>query len=94
MRFYVHFLLSHIDVIKKPFLGKLFKVFVIRISVWNFHGSLVTIQVAGRQNLEKLLPLPVAYSEPCQTSKMKRFPEIVNCFQPLTIFTKRSILDI
>ena len=33
------------------------------------------------------------YSEPCQTSKMKRVVKIVNAFQPLTIFTKGSILD-
>ena len=28
-----------------------------------------------------------AYWEPYQTSKMKRFVKIVNCFQMLTIFT-------
>ena len=28
------------------------------------------------------------------TSKMKRFVIIVNSFQPLTIITKRSILDV
>ena len=31
---------------------------------------------------------PEAYSEPSQTSKMVLFAEIVNDFQPLTIFTK------
>ena len=35
-----------------------------------------------------------AYSEPFQTYKMERFAKIVNNFQPLTIFTNRSILDI
>ena len=35
-----------------------------------------------------------AYSEPYQTSKMERFAKIVNGFQPLTIFGKRSILDV
>ena len=34
------------------------------------------------------------YSQPCQTSKMERFGKIVNRFQRLTIFTKRSILDV
>ena len=28
------------------------------------------------------------------TSKMEHFAIIVNCFQPLTIITKRSILDV
>ena len=32
------------------------------------------------------------YSEPCQTSKMKRFAKIVNSFYSLTTSTKRSIL--
>ena len=35
-----------------------------------------------------------AYSEPCQTSKMEFFPEIVNSLNPLTIFQKKSIVDI
>ena len=35
-----------------------------------------------------------AYPEPCQTSKMERFAKIVNDFYPLTIFTRRSILDV
>ena len=34
------------------------------------------------------------YSEPCQTSKIEHFVKIVNDFQPLSIFVKRSILDI
>ena len=34
------------------------------------------------------------YSELWQTSKMERFTKIVNGFQPLTIFSKRSILDV
>ena len=37
---------------------------------------------------------PDEYSEPFQTSKMERFGKIVNNLQPLTIFAKRSILDI
>ena len=37
---------------------------------------------------------PDTYSEPCETSKMERFVKIVNNFKPLTIFGKRSILDI
>ena len=36
----------------------------------------------------------MAYSEPCQTSKMERFTKIVNCLKSLTIFVKRSILDV
>ena len=35
-----------------------------------------------------------AYSEPCQTSKMGRFVKIVNRLKSLTIFIKRTILDI
>ena len=31
---------------------------------------------------------------PCQTSKMERFAKLVSSFQPLSIFAKRSILDI
>ena len=34
-----------------------------------------------------------AYSEPYQTSKMKRFVKIVNVYKSLTNFAKRSILD-
>ena len=32
------------------------------------------------------------YSEPCQTSKLELFANIVNSFQPLTNFVKLSIL--
>ena len=40
-------------------------------------------------------PLAETYSEPCQISKMELFfAKIVNAFQPLTISTKNSILDI
>ena len=35
-----------------------------------------------------------AYSEPCQTSKMELFATIVKSFQPISIFSKNSILDI
>ena len=35
---------------------------------------------------------PKVYSEPCQTSKVTRFAKMVNDFQPLTVFAKRSIL--
>ena len=35
-----------------------------------------------------------AYSEPCQTSKMKLLPKIINGFYPLNIFTKNFILDV
>ena len=35
-----------------------------------------------------------AYSEPCQASKMGRFAKTVNGHQPLTIFAKRSLLDV
>ena len=35
-----------------------------------------------------------AYSEHCQTFKMERSEKIVEGFEPLTIFTKRSILDV
>ena len=35
-----------------------------------------------------------AYSEPCQRTKTEHFVEIVNSFEPLTIFTENSILDV
>ena len=34
------------------------------------------------------------YSELCQTSKMNSFTKTVNDFQPITIFSKSSILDV
>ena len=35
-----------------------------------------------------------AYSEPCQTSKMECFEEVVNSWKLLTYFAKLSILDV
>ena len=35
-----------------------------------------------------------AYSEHCQTFKMERFEKIVEGFELLTVFAKRSILDV
>ena len=40
------------------------------------------------------LAIPDAYLEPCQEYKMELFAKIVNIFQPLTILTKNSILDV
>ena len=34
------------------------------------------------------------YSKSCQTSKMELFTKIVKGFLPLTIFTRKSILDV
>ena len=34
------------------------------------------------------------YSETCQTTKMEQLAKIVNDYTPLTIFVKRSILDV
>ena len=34
------------------------------------------------------------FSEPCQTSEMRRFTKIVNSFYSLTISAKHSILDV
>ena len=52
----------------------------------------------NQQNYVEILPQNVfitqAYSEPCQTSKIERFAKIVNVFQPLTTFAKRTILDV
>ena len=36
----------------------------------------------------------VAYSKPCQSSKIERFVKIVNGFKPLTIFARCSVLDV
>ena len=51
-----------------------------------------------RENLENLLLKQIAIlrggSRAAATSKMKRFVIIVNGFQPLTIITKHSILDV
>ena len=41
-----------------------------------------------------LYQLTVVYSEHCQTFKTGRFVKIVNDLNPLTIFAKRSILDV
>ena len=38
--------------------------------------------------------IAVAYSEPSQPSKLERFVKLVIGLQPLTIFAKRSILDV
>ena len=38
--------------------------------------------------------LSEAYSEPYEISKMKLSTKMVKGFQPLIIFTKRSILDV
>ena len=35
-----------------------------------------------------------AYSESSQRTKTEHFVEIVNSFEPLTIFTENSILDV
>ena len=37
--------------------------------------------------------MPDSYSEQCQTSKINIFAEVVNNFQPSTIFAKSSILN-
>ena len=42
--------------------------------------------------LQMMILKPKVYSEPCQTSKVKRFAKMVNDFHPLTVFAKRSIL--
>ena len=44
--------------------------------------------------IEKLVPNTARYSELSKTSKMHFFAKIVNGFQPLTIFTKSSNLDL
>ena len=53
---------------------------------------MVTKKIELRSSL--VLPAPEGCSEPCQTSNMKRFGKIAYGFQPLTIFAKRSILDV
>ena len=40
------------------------------------------------------MSIPEEYSEPCETSEIGRFAEIVSVLNPLNIFTKRSILDV
>ena len=38
--------------------------------------------------------ISVAYSEPCKTSKMERLVKTGNSLKPVSIFGKRSILDV
>ena len=38
--------------------------------------------------------IEVADSEPAQTSKIELFPEIFNCFKPLSIFAETFIVDV
>ena len=47
-----------------------------------------------RTMAKQLLSNPEPYPEPCQTSKMKYFMEIVNNLKLLTFFVKHSILDV
>ena len=57
-----------------------------------------TIKTLGFHNICSICQVSMChlevYSEPCQTSKIEHFVKIVNDFQPLSIFAKRSILDI
>ena len=41
-----------------------------------------------------IISLTEVYSEPCQTSNMKRYTKLVIGIQPLTIFAKHMVLDI
>ena len=41
-----------------------------------------------------IISLTEVYSEPCQTSNMKRYAKLVIGIQPLTIFAKHMVLDI
>ena len=45
-------------------------------------------------DINKNRQLSEAYSEHIQTSKMELFPELVNRFQPSSIFTRSSKLDV
>ena len=45
-------------------------------------------------SLSNIRRVTVAYSKLCQTSKMDHFAKVVNGIQPLSIFVKRSILDV
>ena len=47
--------------------------------------------MGGLNVLTKSESSPEAYSEPCRTSKIKRFAKIVKGFQPLTTSAKRSV---
>ena len=61
-------------------------------------GKLTRMTIASNNYLMLSLKtnqgIPEAYSDPYQTSKMEHFAEIVNGFQPLTIFAQRYILDL
>ena len=64
----------------------LFLYFIINVvclsSITNYEADLPVMMILK----------PKVYSEPCQTSKVKRFAKMVNDFYPLTVFAKRSIL--
>ena len=48
----------------------------------------------SHQPLLKRIQYRTIYSEPFQTSMMEHFAKIFNDFTPLTIFAKRSIIEV
>ena len=48
----------------------------------------------SKEELKRFVVIVKQRSEPSQTFKMELFAKIVNSFQPSTIFTKSSILDV
>ena len=61
-----------------------------------FDQSFVTSQVYTKKKyLEKVsIFIAEAHSEPFETTKIERFAKIFDSYRPLTVFTKRSILDL
>ena len=62
----------------------------------NFEGSYSAVATVSWKVLQASIlgPLSGAYSERCQTSKMKRFAKRVHGIKPLTIFAKRCLLNV
>ena len=57
-------------------------------------ATVKTVYSFFRSFLRVMIYFSEAYSKTCHTSKMDLFEKTANGFQPITIFTKSSILDV
>ena len=74
-------------------IGKSYIVFYIRPAL-EFCAYLDIIMIDSHYLTSATIQMADAYSEICQTTKMKHFVKIINDLNPWAIFAKRSILDI
>ena len=63
-------------------------------TIFNQFGMYQPSRVSLLKPQQNNLSDPEAYPEPCQTSKMDCFLEIVNGLNLLTFFVRHSILDV